>query len=354
MDELPWPPGTATGVGSMPGDDPYEALRVVTGELPDLPYLPELPARGPWAQLTGRTAALLVDLPVDLQPSGWRLVDRAGMDLRRARDLLARDLDALQQVAGGGSGPLKVQAAGPWTLAATLELGRGGPALADPAAVRDLADSLQEGLSAHLADVAGRLPGRPLVLQLDEPALPGVLAGDVPTASGFGRVGPVDPTLARDRLAGPLTGPPAAFRLAHCCAGGPPPAALDVLRTAGAQGLSLPLRATARPRVDAAPDSAVDEALGAAVEAGVVLFLGTASATADPAPEAEAVAAPARALWRRLGMEPATLPRAVVLTPDCGLAGASPDRARRLLQRCGQAARQLADDPEAPAGRERA
>lgn len=44
---FPWPPASATGVGSLPGTDPAEALRLVFGELPDLPHLTELPARGP-------------------------------------------------------------------------------------------------------------------------------------------------------------------------------------------------------------------------------------------------------------------------------------------------------------------
>ena len=79
-------PGWATGVGSLPGTDPREAAAVVAGELPDLPHLPELPGRGPGADMVGRTAArCCVDLHVDLQPSGWRLVDRPGMDERRAR-----------------------------------------------------------------------------------------------------------------------------------------------------------------------------------------------------------------------------------------------------------------------------
>ena len=39
----------ASGVGSMPGTDDREyaeAVRVVLGELPDLPHVPELPGRG--------------------------------------------------------------------------------------------------------------------------------------------------------------------------------------------------------------------------------------------------------------------------------------------------------------------
>src|SRR3954463_8697041 len=99
----------ATGIGSLPGDDIDAALALVFTELPDLPHLPELPARGPGADMIGRTAGVLVDLHVDLQPSGWRLVPRPGMDVRRAREMLERDLDALVPVAATHDGPLKVQ-----------------------------------------------------------------------------------------------------------------------------------------------------------------------------------------------------------------------------------------------------
>ena len=68
----PWPPGAATGVGSLPGTDVSEAMKTVLGELPDLPYLPELPARGPGADMIGRTAGLLVGLPVEVYAGRWR------------------------------------------------------------------------------------------------------------------------------------------------------------------------------------------------------------------------------------------------------------------------------------------
>ena len=45
-DRAPWPPGAATGIGSLPGTDPAEATALVLGELPDLPHLPELPGAG--------------------------------------------------------------------------------------------------------------------------------------------------------------------------------------------------------------------------------------------------------------------------------------------------------------------
>src|SRR5947209_13498372 len=99
----------------MPGTDVPEAARIVVGELPEFPHLPELPGRGVGADLIGRTAALLVDLAVEVVPSGYRVAAHPGHDHRRAVDLLRWDLDALE----GVSAPvIKTQVAGPWTLAA--------------------------------------------------------------------------------------------------------------------------------------------------------------------------------------------------------------------------------------------
>ena len=62
-----------------------------------------------------------------------------------------------------------------------LDLPIGGPVLRDHGAVRDLAASLAEGLRAHVADVGRAAARAPTVLlQLDEPSLPAVLAGRVP------------------------------------------------------------------------------------------------------------------------------------------------------------------------------
>lgn len=109
----------------MPGENPLEAARLVFGELggePGMPFLPQLPERGPGADPVGRAAALLVDLPVDLQPSGWRLVDRPGRDLHRARSYLTSDTDALAEAADGYRGPLLTTVTGPWTLAGAIWL----------------------------------------------------------------------------------------------------------------------------------------------------------------------------------------------------------------------------------------
>ena len=194
------PMSAATGIGSMPGEDFAHAVRVVLEELPDLPHLPELPARGPVGDLTGRAVAITSDLGFDLQPAGWRLTDAAGVDHRRARSLLAQDLDVLEEETQGYEGRLKVQVAGPWTLASMIEKPRGDKVLSDFGARRDLAQALAEGVRVHLADVQRRVPRAELVLQVDEPALPFVLAGQVPTASGFSRHRSVKPPQATDAL----------------------------------------------------------------------------------------------------------------------------------------------------------
>lgn len=332
--ERPWAAGAATGIGSWPGDDPLEAARTVVGELPDLPYLPELPGRGPGADMVGRTAAnLLVGLEVDVQPAGWRLVDRPGVDARRARSMLGHDLDAFQEAAEGYAGPAKVQLCGPWTLAARLELPRGGPVLADTGARRDVAASLAEGVVGHLADVRRRLPGVQVLVQLDEPMLPAVLAGTVPTASRFSRVDPVEPQLATALLADLIAavGDAGGRPLVHCCA---PDVRLRLLRDAGAHAVALdPSLLTG----DA------DDEIGELVEAGLGLLLGAVPAT-DPGgePSVDDVAGPVRELWRRIGLAEDLLATGTAVTPSCGLAGASPAWARRATVLSVRAARTLA------------
>ena len=320
----PW--GPATGVGSLPGDDPVEGLRLVLGELPDFPHLPELPGRGAGADLIGRTAALLVDIAVDLTPAGWRLVPRSGIDQRRAREFLARDLDALTDVAEGYTGPFKVQAAGPWTLAAGLERSRGDRAVVDAGARRDLAQSLAEGLTAHVAAVAARVPGAHVVVQLDEPSVPAVLQGALPTVSGFGKLPAVEASVVEQELAGvirALPGPVAA----HCCAARAP---LDLLRGAGADAVSFDLGLVQDL-----------DAVGTAVEAGVHLVPGVVPGTDAPLPTPKATASRVRAWWSELGFPADTLPAAVTLTAACGLAGATPSYARAAMAHVREAAKYL-------------
>ena len=331
MPDFPWPRGAATGIGSLPGTDVAEAQRLVLGELPDLPHLAELPERGPGADMIGRSAGFLVELPVQLYAGRWQMAPRPGKDLRRTADLLERDLDEVTERGDGYSGPFKVQSAGPWTLAATLDLPIGGRMLRDAGAVRDLTDSLAEGLRRHVADVQKRLPGATVLVQLDEPSLPTVLAGRVPTESGLSAykavAGPDAATVLRTVVE--AVGVPV---IVHSCAPGVP---LQVVRDAQAAAVALDLALLK----DLDP-------LGEAIEAGLGLFAGavpTRPVSAGRAPTSAEVADRVRGLWNKLGFPAARLPEQVVVTPACGLAGASPGYARAVLNACRDAGRRLAE-----------
>jgi hypothetical protein len=323
--------GSATGIGSLPGTDIVEAQRIVLGELPDLPHLPELPDRGAGADLIGRGAGFLVELPVQLYAGGWQLTSRPGKDQRRTADLLERDLDQLSEQADGFAGTFKIQAAGPWTLAAGLDLPIGGRLLRDPGAVRDVTDSLAEGLRRHVADVASRVPGATILLQLDEPSLPAVLAGHVPTESGFSAYRAVEAVDAAARLR-TVVRAAATPVVVHCCA---PDVPLQVVRDAGAAAVALDL--------DLVKDL---DPLGEAIEAGLGLLAGavpTRAPSAGRAPTSATTAQRVRTLWHRLSFGADRLPRQVVVTPSCGLAGASPQYARAVLAACHDAARRLTE-----------
>ncbi|MEU4115744.1 methionine synthase [Kitasatospora sp. NPDC028055] len=325
--------GAATGVGSLPGTDAREAAKTSTGALEQLPFLPELPARGPGADMIGRSAGLLVELFAQTEPSGWRFADRPGRDTRRAHSWLGEDLDALEEFTQGYRGALKVQAVGPWTLAAAIELKHGEKALADRGACRDVAGSLTEGLRRHLAEVRKRVPGAEVVLQLDEPSLPAVLAGQVKTASGFQRLRAVDRQVAEEVLRELVRGLDAPV-VVHSCA---PDVPIPLLRRAGAAGISLDFSLLTERQ---------DEDLGEAVEGGTAILAGVVPSVdqvvSDPAGSVQGI----RTLWRRLGFAPELLGRRVLVTPTCGLAGASPAYARKALSLAARAAQSLVDNPE--------
>lgn len=316
----------ATGIGSMPGDDARayaEAVRLVLGELPDLAFVPELPGRGVTANMTGRALAIVDGLGVDLQPAGWRLTDASGIDHRRARSLLAQDLDQVEELAQEWTGAFKAQVAGPWTLAATVEKPRGDKVLSDHGARRDLAQALAEGLRGHVADLRRRLPKvERLIVQVDEPMLPAVLEARVPTASGFGRhrtVHPPEASAALEVVLAAITDA-GAEPWVHSCAPGVPWA---LVADAGARGLS----------VDHAMLGAKDfDALAQALDDGLVVGLGVVPSTDPVDVPTEKVLAEQVLRWLdMLGLDPADVRERLVITPSCGLAGASPDWGRHAL-----------------------
>lgn len=227
---------------------------------------------------------------------------------------------------------VKVQCAGPWTLAAAVQLPRGEAALTDRAAVADLAESLAEGLREHLADVGRRFPAATVVLQVDEPGLPAVQHGRLPTSSGAGRLRTPDRPELEARLRTVLSVSPRP--VVHCCAARPP---VELARAAGAGAVS----------VDAGVlGPADDDVLGEALEAGVLLLLGLVPGVESDLADLAARAAPARALWRRLGLPPGELAERVVVTPACGLSGGSLAYAAEALAACSRIATRLREAPE--------
>ncbi|GAA5062627.1 methionine synthase [Nocardia callitridis] len=330
-------PCGATAVGSWPGTDPREAAATVIGELPDLPHLVELPRRGVGADMIGRVSALLVDLRFDTTPRGYRLATRRGAVSRRARDLLRSDLDALEEAwetAGfAGSGrKVKIQATGPLTLAAQVELPGGHRVLTDSGALRDLSDSLTEGLARHAAEVRGRL-GAEVMVQLDEPSLTAVLEGSLRGVSVLDSVRAQPEPESRallDRVIDAQTGPV----LVHSC--GEPPA-IAFLRDSAAAAVGFDLATVGVDQLDS---------IGEALDAGKHLVLGLVPTTPPELPVTwRELAEPGVRLIDRLGFPRSTLSERVSVSPACGVGDASLEWARRSLRLCAEIARAFAEEP---------
>jgi methionine synthase II (cobalamin-independent) len=323
-----------TGIGSWPGTSPRHAAEVVVGELADLPYLPELPARGLGADMIGRAGALLVDISIDTVTRGYRIASRPSSVSRRATSMLEEDLDAFEEAwekaAGAGSGrPVKLQAPGPITLAAQLELANGHRAITDPGAVRDLTASLAEGMAVHRAALARRL-GTEVVVQFDEPLLPAALAGRLTGVTALNPVHPVDEVLAiglLDECVRAVGGEV----LLHSCAAEIP---WTLLQRSAIGAVSVDV---------ATLDVEGLDGLGAFVDSGRVVVLGLLPAVlTEGPPSLDGLVAAAAAVTDRLGFPRSVLGSRIGISPTCGLAGATEAWARAataLTQRAARAIR---------------
>jgi methionine synthase II (cobalamin-independent) len=329
----------ATGIGSWPGTAARQAAEVVVGELHTLTHLVELPARGVGADLIGRAGALLVDIGIDTVPRGYRVASGRSSVVRRAASLLDEDVDALEEAwerAGlrGGSRTVKVQAPGPVTLAAHLELANGHRAITDVGAVRDLAGSLAEGLELHRAEIARRLEV-PVVVQLDEPSLPAALAGRLTGVTSFSPVHPVDESLAQSLLDDCVATVGGTVAL-HCCA---PELPWKMLLRSSLAAVS----------VDVTTLTAADlDGIGEFVESGRVVMLGVIPVQAPTRrPVPEEVAKEAASITDRLGFPRAVLRDRIGITPACGLAGATDQWARNAVELAQKVADGITEDPTA-------
>ncbi|MDP7703023.1 MULTISPECIES: methionine synthase [unclassified Mycobacterium] len=329
-----------SGVGSWPGTSARQAAEVVVGELAGaLAHLVELPARGVGADMLGRAAALLVDVALDTVPRGYRLVSRPGVVTRRATSMLDEDMDALEEAwetAGlrGGDRVVKVQAPGPVTLAAGLELGNGHRAITDAGALRDLTASLAEGVAAHRAALSRRLD-TPVVVQFDEPTLPAALGGRLTGVTALSPVPALDEAVAEALLAMcvEVVGVDVAV---HSCA---PDVPWELLARSGIAAVSVDVNTLRAADLDA---------VAAFVESGRTLVLGVVDSSApDRRPSVEEVATRVVAVTDRLGFGRSPLRGRVGVTPACGLAVATPQWARTAVSLARDAADAFAADPDA-------
>ena len=313
-------------VGSFPGSDVWEATAIVRGELPFLPLLPELPERGPGADMIGRTMSLLArvssEFAVITTPSGWRLAGQHTAHLpaamRRAASWLSEDLDAAQSSFAEFTGAYKVQLTGPWTLAACVELSGGDRLLRDRGAVAELHAALAEAAASHVREVSRRLPGVDVLVQFDEPMLDAVLTGAITTPSGFRAYEPVRAAHASHTLAGLVDRCHGSGALAgvHTCANRPD---IALLAAAGFDFLSIDLDRISRGTRQEVNE--LENEIGNLWDTGRSLFAGLAAPTAARA-ERGSSSTPIDELLHRLGIPIAEIDRQLVVTPSCGLVGA--------------------------------
>ena len=224
-----------------------------------------------------------------------------------------------------------MQVAGPWTLAASLRLNRGERLVSDAGAVADLVASLAAGVAGYVSDVRRLVPGAEVVLQVDEPSLPAVLEGSLPTSSGFGRVRAVDPQVVMRGVESVLAahdGP----TVVHCCS---PSAPLPLLRATGAGALAVDLTAATPARW---------ESVAATLDAGTGIWVGCLPT------DGSGTDTGARALvlegFERSGLGADAL-RGLVVSPTCGLAALTPEGARSVYRTALDTARRLAEEVEA-------
>lgn len=315
-----------TGAGPWPGADPLAAAATVMGDLTDtpagvdgLPFAPLLVDRGPWSDALGRSVGLLVDLPSELGTHGWKLTDHAGADLARSRSFAQQDLDALAVAAHGYAGPLVVPVLGPISLAARVDLAHGDRILADPAALRDAADSLAAGLGAHLAAFVRAVPGAVPRVLLHEPLLAQAVAGAVPTFSGRGQLRAIPGPVAAERIGAVVAAAGDAGVTLHVGTGW---GVIAAAKAAGADAVGL--------EIGGLPEPAWEQVAGA-VEGGTGLWAQLPPATPstagqDPKDHAGTLVEP----WRRVGL-PVTQLADVVLVAGRPEHGWTPDVARAAL-----------------------
>ena len=132
---------------------------------------------------------------------------------------------------------------GPLTLAASLYLSRGDRVLSDPGAVRELSASLAAGLADHLAALQRSVPGAVPMVLLHEPLLAQVMAGVLPSFSGYSALRSVPGPVAASHLEGVAVAARSAGASSVVVHGGTAWSSLGAIRASHADGFALAVTA---------------------------------------------------------------------------------------------------------------
>lgn len=334
-------PFEVTAVGSFPGTNVREIVAVIAGEIPGLPVLPELPARGPGADMIGRTGALLGRLSsafaLTTTPTGWRIDSSVSGALPKAMRVagawLGEDLDAFEERFRDLDGPVKVQLAGPFTMASSIELVSGERLLADAGAVRELVAATEMAAAEIVANIQRRVPGAQVWCQFDEPLLDRVVSGQIRRVATRSTIDVPDHVVTRG-LAALADIEQAVAVGVHSCASRPP---IHQLSEAGFDFISCDLTVIADRREEVR--RALESQLAQYVEAGGQLIAGVDA-------EADQLRTRIGALeqWAsRTGIDLTGVASQVKLTSPCGLAGVgSLHNVQVVFERLREAQRALA------------
>jgi hypothetical protein len=305
------PTAAVTAIGSLPHDEPLEAVTLVLETLPDLPAAPQLPRR---STTEGMIAQAVDGVPgVTVTPEGNLVADLDALDPEAPVDAtfdgepwvgLRTFLDAV----AGRHGPIKLQLTGPLTTGLALTHAGVDPDLAFAVA----GTAVQARARALVAYATERAPHAGLVVLLDEPGLTAWSSSDIPLKGDY----------LVDLLSGSLASlGPGVLTGVHCCGA----ADWKLVAAAGPDLVSLP----ATPDlVASAPTLSTFLERGGLVAWGVVPTDRPIGVSPDP-------------LWRRLsevwvelaaaGCDPIRLRQQALLTPACGLAGHDPRQAAHIL-----------------------
>ncbi len=303
--------GGPTGVGSLPHEDPVEAVEFVLRLLPELPAAPSLPRRDPREAMVAQAAWGIQG--VDVAADGSLVADPSRMDPDAPLGDAALTgapfvtLQTFLSAIAGRTGAVKVQLTGPVTLARALAGAGVDPALASAVAgpaVRARAVALVDAVDA----VA---PGAPLVAVLDEP---GLVGGPPPELGHADAVVDLVSSALAAWEARAVTG-------IHCCG----PTDWKTLLEAGPRILSAPVGADLLPGAGA---------LAAFLDRDGWIAWG-AVPTDRPLGDSPSH------WWRQLsaqwcelvqaGCDPVRLRHQALVTPACGLAGHHLPQAERVL-----------------------